>query len=158
MSVGNLVDTGDFGMNPELFTEEALEQRWAELGSWVEALPMPFFFAGGNNEFRTEAMEEVWAHRLGPTYYHFLYQDVLFIVLNSEEPPGDPLGGMGDAQLQWLREILAKKKRCGGPFSSSTSPCGSWTIILHGWPWRKPWETDPERPSAGTPIGIPDPK
>jgi hypothetical protein len=108
MSVGDLVDTGDFGMNPDLFTEEALEQRWAEVSSWVGALPMPFFFVGGNNELRTDAMEEVWARQLGPTYYHFLYQDVLFIVLNSEEPPGDPMGGMGDAQLEWLREVLTE--------------------------------------------------
>lgn len=108
LSVGDVVDTGDWGEDPALFTEEALEERWAELGAMVESLPMPFFYVGGNNELRTEAMEEVWLRRFGRTYYHFVYRDALFVVLNSEDPPGVGQGALGDAQLTWLREILAE--------------------------------------------------
>lgn len=108
MSVGDLVDTGDWGESPELFTAEALEERWADFDRMVDSLPMPFFYVGGNNGLRTQAMEEVWLRRLGGTYYHFVYQDVLFLVLNSEDPPGDGLGGMSDAQLGWLQETLAE--------------------------------------------------
>ncbi len=108
MSVGDLLDTSDFGANPDLFTEQAVEDRWIELSAMVDDLPMPFFYVPGNNELRNGQLEEVWLRRFGRTYYHFLYQDVLFIVLNSEDPPASPAGAISDVQLEWLRRILAE--------------------------------------------------
>ena len=30
-------------------------------------------------------MREYWEEKIGPTYYHFVYKDVLFLMLNSED-------------------------------------------------------------------------
>ena len=30
-------------------------------------------------------MREFWANRYGPRYYHFIYKDVLFLMLDSED-------------------------------------------------------------------------
>lgn len=107
MSVGDLLDTGIFAENPDLFTEQAVEEGWTELEAMVDDLPMPFFFVPGNNELRNDAMVDIWLRRFGRTYYHFVYENVLFVVLNSEDPPG-PRGSISDAQLDWLRGVLTE--------------------------------------------------
>lgn len=110
MSVGDLLNTPDFYSTPELFTEETVAGRWAEFDGIVDHLSMPFFFVGGNNDLRSEVMEAVWIQRFGRTYYHFRYQDVLFLVLNSEDPPGNGNGAMSEDQLAWLRRTLAENE------------------------------------------------
>lgn len=110
ISVGDLLDTSDFGGTPDLLTEATAEERWTAFDGMVEDLPMPFFYVGGNNDLRTGLMEEVWRRRFGRTYYHFVHRDVLLIVLDSEDPPGDPMGAMSDGQLAWLRNTLAENE------------------------------------------------
>ena len=73
MSVGDLI---------EGYTEDQ-EQLDAE--GFVEALEMPFFYLPGNHDYSNEVMAEDWAQRFGASYYHFVYRDVLFLCLNSEE-------------------------------------------------------------------------
>jgi len=110
ISVGDLLDTSDFGGTPDLITPEMARERWRKLSETTQGRLMPFFYVGGNNDLRTATMEEVWQELFGPTYYHFLYENVLFIVLNSEDPPGSPPGSMSEAQLAWLQGILAENE------------------------------------------------
>ena len=110
MSVGDLLDTSDFNQIPEGSTVEAAEKRWTDFEAMVDHLSMPLFFVGGNNELRSEVLEDVWLRRFGRTYYHFRYQDVLFLVLNSEDPPGNGQGAMSEEQLAWLRRTLAENE------------------------------------------------
>lgn len=110
MSVGDLLDTSDFGGTPDLITAEMARERWEEINQVTQDRLMPFFYVAGNNELRTATMEEVWHQLFGPTYYHFLYEDVLFIVLNSEDPPGSAPGSMSEAQLAWLQDTLAENE------------------------------------------------
>ncbi len=78
MSVGDLI-TG--------YTEDEAEinRQWEEFDSYVESLDMPFFYVVGNHDITNKVMEDIWKQRLGRTYYHFVYHDVLFLCLNSEE-------------------------------------------------------------------------
>ena len=110
ISVGDLLDTSDFNRTPELLTEEAAQDLWTEFDGMVDDLSMPFFFVGGNNDLRSDMLEDVWIRRFGRTYYHFRYQDVLFLVLNSEDPPGSPAGALSEDQLAWLRRTLAQQE------------------------------------------------
>jgi hypothetical protein len=41
----------------------------------------------GNHDIANDVAQEVWRERHGPTNYHFVYKDVLFVVLDSEDPP-----------------------------------------------------------------------
>jgi hypothetical protein len=65
----------------------ALNAEWDEFDRIVEPLTMPFFRTPGNHDIANETAAEVWRHRHGATYYHFVYKDVLFLVLNSEDTP-----------------------------------------------------------------------
>ena len=77
MSVGDLI---------EGYTEDRaqLSKEWNEIDVATKKLAMPFFYVPGNHDMSNAVMAEVWKERYGPSYYHFVYQDVLFLALNSE--------------------------------------------------------------------------
>jgi len=87
MSVGDLI---------EGYTDDKTElnEMWDETENMTAKLQMPFFYTIGNHDVQHAAAKEVWLERHGADYYHFLYNNVLFMVLNSEDnsrpepPPG----------------------------------------------------------------------
>ena len=80
VSVGDLI---------EGYTEDtaALNEQWDYLDKTVDTLDMPFFYTVGNHDIGNNVMRDLWHKRLGKDYYHFIYKDVLFISLNTEDPP-----------------------------------------------------------------------
>jgi hypothetical protein len=64
---------------------DELNAMWDEFDGMVKKLDMPFFRTVGNHDMSNEAMRQVWLERHGATYYHFVYGDVLFLVINSDE-------------------------------------------------------------------------
>ena len=78
MSVGDLING---------YTEDVdqIKSQWEEFDEFVSRLEMPFFYVAGNHDISNKVMEDIWKERLGATYYHFVYHDVLFLCLNSEE-------------------------------------------------------------------------
>lgn len=77
ISVGDLIEGG--GAREELIAEwEDFDVRAAQIG-------VPVFYVGGNHDLSSEAERAVWAERHGPPYYHFLYKNVLFLVLDTED-------------------------------------------------------------------------
>ena len=102
MSVGDLI---------EGYTMDTAELRrqWDEFESFVNQLQMPFFYLPGNHDITNEIMERVWKQRFGATYYHFVYKDVLFLCLNSEDRRrGAGRGTISDEQYHYLKEVLEK--------------------------------------------------
>ncbi len=118
MSVGDLI---------EGYTEDRqqLDKEWTEFNGFVDGLEMPFFYTAGNHDISNMAMLPVWQNQFGRTYYHFVYHDVLFMVLNSEDPPGSKPANIGDEQLAWAAKVLAENKNV------------RWTVIfLHKPMWQ----------------------
>ncbi len=78
LSVGDLIDGGteDF---------EQLTKEWDSFGQRTEYLNMPFFYLGGNHDLTNPKMREFWKQRFGPRYYYFVYENVLFLMLDSED-------------------------------------------------------------------------
>ena len=64
-----------------------LNAEWDEADVMLKKLEMPFFHTPGNHDIANDVAQQVWLDRHGATYYNFLYKNVLFIVLNSEDPP-----------------------------------------------------------------------
>ena len=60
---------------------------WEETEALTGKLQMPFFFTRGNHDVSFPGGKEEWLERYGPSYYHFVYKDVLFLVLDSEDSP-----------------------------------------------------------------------
>jgi len=59
---------------------------WDEVKPMLDKLEMPFFYVGGNHDLGNDTMTQVWNERYGATYYYFIYRNVLFLVMNSEDP------------------------------------------------------------------------
>ena len=71
-----------------------LNAEWDEFDRMVEKLNMPFFRTPGNHDIANKTAQEVWRERNGATYYHFVYKNVLFLVLDTEDPPRPAPEGM----------------------------------------------------------------
>ena len=75
----------------EGYSEDEAQIRawWQEIDEWLEQLDMPFFFLPGNHDLNSDATVNVWRERFGDDrgYYHFVYKDVLFLMVNTEDPP-----------------------------------------------------------------------
>ncbi len=88
-----------------------INDQWDELDGMVDKLDMPFFYTPGNHDITNETMLEIWQKRLGRTYYYFVYRDVLFLCLNSEDPPQKhDIDNLGDEQLEYFRKVLDKNR------------------------------------------------
>ena len=64
-----------------------LNAEWDESDKMVGELKMPFFHTPGNHDIANETAQAVWRERFGASYYQFVYKNVLFLVLDSEDPP-----------------------------------------------------------------------
>ena len=98
MSVGDLI---------EGYTEDRsrLDTQWKEFVSFVDQLEMPFFYVPGNHDITNGVMAEEWVKRFGRTYYHFVYRDVLFLCLNSQDPE---VFSISEDQVDYMRKALAE--------------------------------------------------
>lgn len=78
LSVGDLIDGG---------TEDSLKlaKEWDSFDTRTAKFNMPFFYLGGNHDLTNPRMREFWKNRFGPRYYHFVYEDVLFLMIDSED-------------------------------------------------------------------------
>jgi calcineurin-like phosphoesterase family protein len=62
-----------------------IEAEWKEAEKILDKLQMRFFLVRGNHDVNFPVTKEAWRERFGPGYYSFIYKDVLFIVLDTED-------------------------------------------------------------------------
>ena len=97
---------------------------------------MPFFLAVPGNHDMANAVEiEVWKERFGRRYYHFLYKDVLFLAVNSDDPSEDKAkGGVGPEQIEYIQKVLKENAKVRWTFVCTHKPL--WThddLDKNGW-------------------------
>lgn len=97
LSVGDLIEGGK---KPE----EKLAAEWKEFDTYVNKLTMPFFYVPGNHDVLAAEAAKMWDKKLGRRYYHFVYRNVLFLLLNADGVPG---GGIDKEQLAYAQKALA---------------------------------------------------
>ncbi|MGA9270209.1 MAG: metallophosphoesterase [Lutimonas sp.] len=78
LSVGDLIEGG---------TEDTLQlkREWEFFDQRADKLEKPFFHLGGNHDLTNPVMKQFWNSRYGRTYYHFIYNEILFLMLDSED-------------------------------------------------------------------------
>jgi len=91
-----------------------LNAEWDESDKMLAKLKMPFFHTPGNHDIANKVAQEVYYERHGATYYQFVYKNVLFMVLNSEDTPREAPEGMKDKialynKLQKENPVKAKE-------------------------------------------------
>lgn len=98
LSVGDLIEGG---------TEDTLQlkREWEFFDQRADKLEKPFFHLGGNHDLTHPAMKQFWNSRYGPTYYHFIYNDILFLMLDSEDFEETRMLEIYEARAQALKMI-----------------------------------------------------
>ncbi len=78
LSVGDLIDGG-------IKDSTEIQNQWKTFNNRLNELQSPFYYVGGNHDLSNIEMVKSWNDLYGPTYYHFAYKEVLFLMLNSED-------------------------------------------------------------------------
>lgn len=103
LSVGDLIEGG---------TEDTLQliKEWDSFDNRTADLNMPFFHLGGNHDLTNPQMRKVWKNRYGPTYYHFVYENVLFLMLDTENYEEERLIEVNKAREEAMKIIRGEKE------------------------------------------------
>jgi hypothetical protein len=104
--------------------KEELSAEWDEIDQKVKATKIPFFRTPGNHDIANKTAQQVWRDRYGATYYHFVYKDTLFLILDSEDPPREAPPGIREKLETYKRlqtEDPAKAKAMLAEFMSDES-------------------------------------
>jgi len=98
LSVGDLIEGG---------TEDVdqLKKEWDSFDERTSILTMPFFHLGGNHDLTNPVMRQFWKNRFGPRYYHFVYNDVLFLMMDSEDYEEERMIEIYNARAEALKII-----------------------------------------------------
>ncbi|PKO19576.1 hypothetical protein CVU37_02500 [candidate division BRC1 bacterium HGW-BRC1-1] len=115
ISVGDLI--GGYTTDTEKLTQE-----WDEVDKMISDLDSPYFYVPGNHDLSNPTEVDVYTKRRGRPYYHFLYKDALFLVVNSEDPYP---ARVSDDQIAYFKKVL------------EDNPDPRWTFVfMHEPLWR----------------------
>lgn len=78
LSVGDLLDG-------ETENEDSLKMEFERFDARAAKARAPFFHVGGNHDLTNPKMRQIWKDRYGAHYYYFIYKNVLFLVLDTED-------------------------------------------------------------------------
>jgi 3',5'-cyclic AMP phosphodiesterase CpdA len=112
ISIGDMIE--GYSMN-----ETEIYQQWNIYNNVIQKLNMPFFYVPGNHDYSNLVMSRIWQELYGPSYYYFIYRNVLFLCLNTEEyelQGGSE--GIGLDQFDYVKEVLEEW------------PDVKWTVVI----------------------------
>ncbi len=100
ISVGDLIE--GYTRDPA-----RLAEQWKELQTYTSKLQMPFFYVPGNHDLANPAETQEWSERFGRRYYHFVYRDVLFLAVCTDDPSeSEGKGKLSAEQVEYFRKVL----------------------------------------------------
>lgn len=102
MSIGDFI---------EGYTEDAeqLEREWGEFAAMADELKMRMYLVAGNHDESNKVQWADWEKRFGRHYYHFVYKNVLFLCLDTQDGEyvdGHYSSAISDAQVEYVGEAL----------------------------------------------------
>ena len=78
LSIGDLI-------KGETEDSVSLKAQYDEFDARVANAEVPFFHVGGNHDLTSPKTRRLWEARYGRRYYHFIYENILFLVVDSED-------------------------------------------------------------------------
>ena len=112
MTVGDLIEGNSH-------RPEDIDKQWDRFDAEVDRLDMPFFYVPGNHDLREnnkhKTCEQKWSERLGRTYHHFKYNDVLFLCVSTEDLNPNATytwanSHIGKEQVAYFEKVIADNK------------------------------------------------
>ena len=80
-----------------------VESQWDSFDERAEKAKAPIFYVGGNHDLTGEFLQSVWDERYGPSYYHFVYKNTLFLVLDTEDNTPEKMQEIFEARNDALK-------------------------------------------------------
>lgn len=128
VSVGDLIE--GYSKDPAV-----LAAQWKEFQGYAHKLNMPFFYVPGNHDVSNPVQADLWKERFGKRYYHFLYKDVLFLAVNSDDPnETGKEGRISKEQVEYFEKVLKENSKVRWIFVCLHKPI--WTqnnLDTNGW-------------------------
>jgi predicted phosphodiesterase len=78
INVGDLIEGGTDDI-------EEIDRQWNSFDQRADRARAPIFYVGGNHDLTGEVLQDIWDTRYQRRYYHFVYKEVLFLVLDTED-------------------------------------------------------------------------
>jgi len=101
ISVGDLIEGGGSD-------HAQIAHEWDSFDKRAERSRAPVFHVGGNHDLSNPDMWRVWEERYGKRYYHFIYKDVLFLVLDTEDNTTEFQQHINELRLEALELIQSE--------------------------------------------------
>jgi len=98
IGVGDLIEGGTEN-------REQLGSEWDAFDSLANRTVGPLFHVGGNHDLINPMQWEVWEERYGRRYYYFVYKDVLFLVLDTEDNSPERQQEIHQARVEALEDV-----------------------------------------------------
>ena len=95
MNVGDLIEGGTSD-------RDQLAREWESFDSRADEAIAPLFYVGGNHDLTNAVMRQVWDERYGWSYYHFVYKNMLFLVLDTEDNSPERMQEIFEARAEAL--------------------------------------------------------
>jgi predicted phosphodiesterase len=124
LSVGDLIE----GYTRD---RDKVLNEWKEFQGFVSRLQMPFFYVPGNHDVTNLDMEKIWEEKFGRRYYHYTYNGVLFLILNSDDPPAS--SSLSEGQVKWAKQVLADNANARWTIVAFHKPIWTGNIEKNGW-------------------------
>lgn len=114
ISAGDLIEGGG--------DHAALVDEWESFEARAELAGAPLFFVGGNHDLSSELERVVWAERHGPHFYHFVYKNALFLVLDSEDMTANRRSKIATARAEAVEVYKTDGPEAFAQTAYATSP------------------------------------
>jgi predicted phosphodiesterase len=98
VNVGDLIEGGTTD-------NDQLAREWGSFDERAGRARAPVFYTGGNHDLTNPDMWQVFEQRYGRRYYHFIYKDTLFLVLDTEDNTPEFQREISDIRDEAIRRI-----------------------------------------------------
>ncbi len=89
---------------------EALDQEWAEFDALIDKLDSRFFKIPGNHDYSNHVMADYYKNLYGRDYYYFVFKNVLFLCLNTQDPPREKPEEKEKQMSGWMHSMVESVK------------------------------------------------
>jgi predicted MPP superfamily phosphohydrolase len=154
VTVGDLVDG-------ETSNADSIRAEYDSFDTRARKALAPLFHVGGNHDLTDPVMRQVWKDRYGAHYYYFIYKDVLFLMLDTEDYSDERRKEIFEARVAAIKvmdgpnpekaremEYFKMPERVSGQISAEQSvyftevikkhPTVKWTLLfMHKPVWKR---------------------